>query len=164
MVFAALGRERGSWCHKLPGVWPCLSPPPSPWASSSCSSWNGGTPQTTRAPSKRSRPCLSPLLPSTCRRTRAARTLRGPRPFATRGPARSVTACAQTPPFCPHPVTSSATAAFTHTWRPTTNARLPGTPVNCNTWLRSTRLIVRTLELWRLPAEDCGLIFKIKSD
>lgn len=147
MIFAALGREHGSWCHKQPGVWPCLSPPPSPWVSSSCSSWNGGTLQTTRTPSKPSRPCPSHRLPSICRRKRAPWTVRVPQPVTARGPARSVTAFEQTPLFCPRLVSSSATAAFTRMWKPNAAARLPATPVNCNTSLRSTHQRVRTLEL-----------------
>lgn len=162
-MFAALGRGRGSWRHKQPGAWPCLSPPPSLWASSSCSFWNGGTPQTTRTPSKLSRPRPSPHLPSTCRRTRAARTRRQ-WPLTATEPAHCVAAFAQTPLSCQRPGSSSATAAFTRTWRPTAAVRSPVTPVNCNTSLRSTHQRVRTLEHWRVSAENSGLVFKSKPD
>lgn len=162
-LFAASGRGPGSWRHKQPGVWPCLSPPPSPWASSFCSSWNGGTRRTTRTPSKPSRPRPFPHPRSTCRRTRAALSLRQG-PLIATGPARCAAASAQTPPSCRRRASSSATAASTRTWRPTAAARSPVTPANCNTSLRSTHQRVRTLELWGVSAENGGLVFTSKPD
>lgn len=130
-VFTAWCRERGGWCHKQRGAWLCLSPLPSLWVFSSCSSWSGGTRRRTSAQWKLSPPCRLLHRRSTCSRIRAGWAQKAGTVLCAGSPTPM-------PPCCPPRASCSVTAAFTHTWKVTTAAQSPDIPPNCNTSSRST--------------------------
>lgn len=134
LVLAVRCGEPGGCCRRRRGAWPCPSPPLCRWASSSCSSWSGGTRPTTRAPSKPSLQCLHLHHRSTCSR---ARWVTGALVW-TSGAARCAAGLAPTPPCSPPPASSSATAASTPTSRPTIAVHWPGSPASRSTSSRST--------------------------
>lgn len=133
-MFAVRCREPGGCCRRRRGAWPCPSPPLCRWASSSCSSWSGGTRPTTRAPSKPWPPCRHPHRRCTCSRGRWGT---GDLVW-TSAAARCATGLAPMPPCSPLPASSSATAASTLTSRPTVAVLWPGSPASRSTSLRST--------------------------
>lgn len=125
-VFAACSTEPGLLCPEGQSRWLSPCPPPCPWASSSCSSWSGGTPQRVRALWSPS-PACPRLHPCSC----------SPVTW-TAGHVHCATGPTPTPPCCPPLASSSATAVSTCMWKPTAAVPIQATPASCSTWWRST--------------------------
>lgn len=152
-VFTAWCRERGGWCHKQRGAWLCLSPLPSLWVFSSCSSWSGGTRRRTSAQWKLSPPCRLLHPRSTCSRIRAGWAQRAGTVLCAGSPTPM-------PPCCPPRASCSVTAAFTHTWKVTTAAQSPDIPPNCNTSSRSTHQRAKASSSQSRQDQLCEMIYR----